>query len=108
MQAWQSFSYMFGPLTAFIGLGILILLLKWAFARGQSVVERPASRGSSDQYGLMRPIASPATMIEGEMLRRLLNDHGIRANLALTNDGPRVMVWPADVAQALDLMKKSR
>jgi hypothetical protein len=107
MPAWNSFSYFFGPLVAFSGLGIMVLILRWAFARGGSVVERPAKSGNPDEYGMLVPIASPSNYIEGEVLRRSLVDAGIKASLAQTNDGPRIMVWPRDVESAKKLLKKA-
>ena len=107
MPAWSSFSYFFGPLVAFAGLGIMVLILRWAFARGGSVVERTAKSGSPDEYGMLVPIASPSNYIEGEVLRRSLVDAGLRASLAQTNDGPRIMVWPKDVDAAKLILKKA-
>jgi len=56
--------------------------------------------GSQDEYGMLVPVASPPTYIDGEILRRRLEDAGIKANLANTLDGPRVMVWPKDEQRA--------
>ena len=84
-----------------------MLILRWAFARGGSVVERPARSGNPDEYGVLVAVASPSNYIEGEVLRRLLVDAGLRANLAQTNDGPRIMVWPNDVESAKRILKKS-
>ncbi len=92
---------------AFSGLGIMVLVLRWAFARGGSVVERPAKTGNPDEYGMLVPIASPTNYIEGEVMRRSLIDAGLRASLAQTNDGPRVMVWPKDVEAARKILKKA-
>jgi hypothetical protein len=50
-------------------------------------------------------VASPQTYIEGEMLRRQLEQAGVRANLAETLDGPRVMVFPDDEARARELLR---
>ena len=49
---------------------------------------------------MLVPVASPPTYIDGEILRRRLEDAGIKANLANTLDGPRVMVWPKDEQRA--------
>lgn len=95
-----SYSYAIGPIMAFVFLGVLILLLRWAFRRGVSVVAAPPRRGSTDEYGLLVPIATPPTYVEGEIMRRQLEDAGIRATLAQTLDGPRVMVWPGDEVRA--------
>lgn len=92
---------------AFSGLGIMVLILRWAFARGGSIVERPAKSGNPDEYGMLVPIASPGNYIEGEVLRRSLVDAGVKASLAQTNDGPRIMVWPKDVESAKKILKKA-
>jgi hypothetical protein len=97
-------SYAYGPLMALVGIVALVLLLRWAFSRGQSVVERPTRPGGPRDYGLLVPVASPVTYIEGEMVRRSLEDAGLRATLAQTNDGPRVMVWPEDLERARNLL----
>ena len=85
----------------------MVLVLRWAFARGGSVVERPAKTGNPDEYGMLVPVASPGNYIEGEVMRRSLVDAGLRASLAQTNDGPRVMVWPKDVEVAKQVLKKA-
>ncbi|MEY2989246.1 MAG: hypothetical protein RLZZ163_162 [Actinomycetota bacterium] len=104
----NSFSYIFGPVVAFIAIGVLVLLLRWAFSnKKSSVVAAAAKPGPASDYGMLVPIASPANYIEGEMLRRRLEDAGIRANLASTLDGPRVMVWPADEGRARTVLTSS-
>ena len=47
----------------------LALLLRWAFARGSSLVERPARPGHEDEYGALVPVASPGSVVEAELLR---------------------------------------
>jgi len=96
----NSYSYIVGPLMAFAFLGVLILLLRWAFRRGGSVVAAPARPGKEDDYGVLVSVASPPTYIEGEISRQTLEAAGIRATLAKTLDGPRLMVWPQDADKA--------
>jgi hypothetical protein len=93
----------FTSFGGFFALLVLIPLLKWAFARGKSVVERPVRIGSEDEYGLLVSVAEPKNHIEGEILKQTLQDSGIRANLVQTINGPRVMVQrdEAQIAQAL-------
>jgi hypothetical protein len=98
--AWGSFSYAFGPLVALAALGVLMLLLRWAFSSGHSLVERRPEVGSPEQYGLLVPIAEPPTFVEAELVRRRLSDAGLRATLAPTTEGPRVLVFPEDVKAA--------
>lgn len=89
-------------------VGLLVLILRWAFRRGSSVVAAPARPGHPDAYGLMLPVASPATHVDGEAVLRRLEENGVRANLSETLDGLRVMVWPADVARARAVLGRPR
>ncbi len=104
MSSWGSYSYLFGPLASFGVVGLLVLLLRWAFARGGSLVERRPAPGRADDYGLLVPVAAPATYVEAELARLKLADAGLRVNLARTVDGPRVMVFREDEAQARRLL----
>lgn len=106
MIAGGQLSFLVQPVLAFLGIGVLILILKWAFGRGSSVVAAPAKAGSASDYGLLEPIASPATYVEGEIWRRRLEDAGIRANLATTTDGPRVLVFPKDAERARSILRE--
>ena len=108
MPSWNSFSFAFGPLVAVALVGVFVLILRWAFRRGSSVVAAPARPGTDTDYGLLITVAAPGTCIEGEVLRRRLEAAGLRANLATTLDGPRVMVWPADEARARTLLATGR
>ena len=98
---WGSYSYAFGPVVAFAVLGLLILMLRWAFRRGGSLV---VAKGREDQYGMLTPIAAPDDYISGELLRRRLSDQGVRANLATTLDGPRILVFPEDAERAKQIL----
>jgi hypothetical protein len=100
VPSWGNYSYAFGPLVALLAVAALTLLLRWTFSRGTSLVERRSRPGTPTDYGLLETVAAPATFVEAEMLRRRLLDHHIQATLAPTTEGPRVMVWPADVAIA--------
>lgn len=95
-------------LTSFAGffvLGILIIFLRWAFSRGDSVVERPLRIGEPDDYGLLREVAAPSNYVEGELLRRKLEDHGIKANLTQTSKGPRIMVFENELKAATAILR---
>lgn len=102
---WGSYSSVFGPVIALVVVGILALLLRWAFSPGHSLVERRPEVGSPEQYGLLVPIAEPPTFVEAEMVRRRLSDAGLRATLAPTTEGPRVLVFPEDVKAARMVLK---
>lgn len=104
MPDWSSFSFAYGPVVAVLLIAVFALILRWAFGRGSSVVAAPPKPGGQDEYGLLVPVAAPPTYVEAELLRRRLEDLGIRATLATTTDGPRLMVWPADAARARSLL----
>ena len=104
MASWGSWSYLYGPLMALVGVGLLISILHWASRRGVSVVEQPVRPAAPSEYGLLRAVSCPDTYIEAEITRRTLEDGGLRATVAMTNDGPRVMVWPVDEAKAKQLL----
>jgi hypothetical protein len=90
-------------LSSFAGfavMGVLILLLRWAFSRGSSLVERPRRSGEEDEYGLLRVVATPSNFIEGEIIKRKLIEHGIKATLTSTKQGPRIFVFPEEVKAA--------
>ena len=90
-----------------MAIGGFAFILRWAFSRGSSLIAAPPTPGTSDEYGLLVVASIPSTFIEGEMQRRQLEDAGLRANLAHTLDGPRVMVWPTDLERAQAILKKN-
>jgi len=89
----------------FFAVGILALILKWAFARGKSVVERTPRIGNEDEYGALVVVASPNNHIEGEILRLKLVDAKIKATLTQTKDGPRLFVFASDEKIARAILK---
>jgi len=105
VPAWENYSYAFGPLVALVVVLVLVLLLRWTFSRGRSVVARRAEPGDEQDYGLLTAVAAPSTFVEAELLRRRLLAHGIRATLAPTTTGPRVMVFPGDLHIAQEVLR---
>ena len=101
---YTSASFLEGPLIAFAVVGVFVLLLRWTFRSGTSVVAKPAKQGRVDEYGLLVSVAAPSTYIEAEIVRRTLEDHKIRATLAQTLAGPRIMVFPQDADRARQLV----
>ena len=108
MAIGNSFSYVFGPIVALLGIGLMVLVLRWAYSRGSSVVSVTGKSGPADSYGLLVCVASPSNYAEGEMIRRTLEHQGIKANLAQTTDGPKVMVWPTDESAAAAIISGSQ
>ena len=95
----------FSSFGGFFAVGLLALILKWAFARGKSVIERTPKIGSEDEYGALVVIASPSNHIEGEILRLKLTDSQIKATLTQTKDGPRLFVFARDEKIARTVLK---
>lgn len=89
----------------FFAVGILSLILRWAFKRGKSVVENTPKIGGEDDYGALVVIASPNNYIEGELLRLKLATSEIKANLVQTKDGPRLFVFARDEKIARAVLK---
>lgn len=98
-------AFLLGPGMGLLVVGFLAVLLRWAFGRGHSLVERPARPGHEDEYGALVPVAAPGSVVEAELLRRKLVDAGIRATLARTVDGPRVLVFPEEARTARALLR---
>ena len=92
------------PALALAVVGCLALLLRWAFGRGGSVVTRPGRPGPPSDYGLLVAVAAPRTVEDGEALRQRLEHAGVRANVADTAEGLRLMVFAQDAARASRLL----
>ena len=103
----MSYGFLWQPLAGLAIVGVLVLLLRWAFGHGRSVVTGPGRSGRPEEYGLLVTVAAPGTFVEAEMLRRRLVDHGVRATLAPTTEGPRVLVFPADERAARALLRSA-
>jgi hypothetical protein len=85
---------------------VMVLLLRWAFRSGGSLVADEPKSGKADEYGLMVPVAGAEDYVRAEMQRQMLKDAGVRVNLVRTTDGPRLMVWQTDRDRALDLLSR--
>lgn len=100
------YAFLAGPLLALLAVGVLALLLRWAFSSGHSLVQRRPRRGGSQEYGLLVPVAEPGTFVEAEIAVRRLTATGLRATLAPTTEGPKVMVFPEDLAKARAILAR--
>jgi hypothetical protein len=78
-------------------VGLLALLLRWAYSNNNSLIERDKKIGSEDEYGLLKVVTSPKNHIEGEMLRQKLLSVGIKATLSQTKTGPKILVFEEDL-----------
>jgi hypothetical protein len=104
VQTSGSFVYLAWPLVVFGGFAVMLLLLRWTFSSGHSVVQREPKQGDPTEYGLLVAVATPSTFIEGEQLRLLLLESGIPGTLVTTRQGPRLMVFPRDASVARALL----
>ena len=95
----------FTSFAGFAVMGLFIILLKWAFSRGSSLVEKPKKIGDEDQYGLLKVVASPGNFVEGEMLRLKLDEHGIKATLTQTKSGPKILVFEKEISVAQAILR---
>jgi hypothetical protein len=68
-------------------------------------VERPSTKGNEDEYGLLEVVATPSNHIEGEIFKRTLLEHGIKATLTQTKQGPRLLVFPKEVKAAQAILR---
>ena len=84
-------------LSGFFVVGLLALILRWAYSSSNSLVEKDKKIGSENEYGLLKVAASPKNHIEGEMLRQKLLSVGIKATLSQTNTGPKILVFEEDL-----------
>ena len=105
MNTSGTFAYLAWPLLVIGGFGLIVLLLRWTYTPGRSVVARRPRQGAPGEYGLLVPVAAPSTMIEGEMQRLHLLESGIRGTLVTTTEGPRLMVFEPEAAIARELLK---
>lgn len=103
---WSSYSYAFGPTVALAAMLIIALLLRWAFKRDPNRLIRAVHRGHEDQYGALVSVNEPRDEAEGQRARNLLRGYGIRATVADTLDGRRVLVFPTDAARSRAILSK--
>jgi hypothetical protein len=106
--------YAYGPTVAVVVVCLLGVLMRWVFGSGRSrgsrtaawMAGRTAGRDArSGGYGLLRTVATVAGRPEGNALRALLSDAGIRSTLTARPDGlVDVLVFREDAERARRLM----
>jgi len=101
------YTFLVTPVIAMAAIGLLVLVLRWSSTQA-SLVERRTRPGSPHSYGVLVDVAAPGSYAEGEVLRRRLEQAGVRATLASTDQGPRLMVWPADERRARAIVTQPR
>ncbi len=105
---WGSLSFLYGPVVAMFGIGILILFLRWGWTRGKSVVGASHRPGPPDNYGQLEVVADCTNLIEAEVLKLALKDAGLQSTVANTTAGPKVMVWPEDKVRAQAILRRRK
>jgi hypothetical protein len=88
----------------FVGLALLILVLKWGFTSNRKMIITPIRAGKRDQYGLLKPLPTPSNYIEAQMALQKLVDSNIKATLTQTLDGPQLMVFEKDLQIATSVL----
>jgi hypothetical protein len=96
----DGYSFLWAPALAFLAVLLLIGVLRWGFSSGGSLIARPPKKGPTGAYGLLVAVAEPTDAAAGERARSRLQDAGIRATLAQTDDGLRLMVFDGDLDRA--------
>ncbi len=94
-------------LLSLVVVAVLVLLLRWTYRRGGSLVARPPHPGNPDEYGLLVTVAAPADPAEAARLGALLTAAGVRHTLVRTTAGPRLMVWAGDAERARSALDRS-
>ncbi len=107
MPSLGSYSYTYGPLVALAAVILLIFLLRWTFRRGHSLIARPIRPGDPDDYGLLVTVATAENFVEAELIRMRLVQQGVRATLAPTTAGPRVLVFPQEERAARAILNQA-
>ncbi|MEV0681911.1 hypothetical protein AB0I60_35860 [Actinosynnema sp. NPDC050436] len=82
-------------------LGVLALLLRWAFGNDRRAV--PDYTG--DDFGLLSEVAVVPTPEAARVLAQRLRDAGIKTTVATRGDLHRLLVFPADAANAKLLLR---
>jgi hypothetical protein len=114
--------YAYGPTVAVVVVCLLGVLMRWVFGSGRSRgsrtaawmaarrAERTAGRDAgSEGYGLLRSVATVAGRPEGNALRALLSDAGIRSTVTVRPDGRvDVLVFREDADRARQLIPPIR
>jgi hypothetical protein len=95
--------YWLGPVVALGVVGLLMLVLRWAYGGTRVVGPRPD--GPSDDYGLLQEVAVAESTQAANVLRAVLSDARIRSTMSADPGGRvRVMVFAGDLERARRLV----
>jgi hypothetical protein len=106
VQVGPQYGHLWGPIAAFLVVGVVVLLLKWAYngKRDTLLSGRIRPGDAHRDYGLLVSVATPASVEEGATMRNRLQEAGMRVTLAETRSGLHVLVWPADETRARETL----
>jgi hypothetical protein len=105
VPSWGSYSFAYGPLVVLVSLGLLVLVMRWGFSTGASLVRTQSTTpGTPGDYGVLVEVASPDDEAAAEAMLVALQAGHVDATLANTTDGLRVLVWPDDAARARTML----
>ena len=90
----------------FVGLALLVIVLKWGFSSNRKMIVTPIKAGKKNDYGLLKPLPTPSNYIEAQMSLQKLVDSNITATLTQTLDGPQLMVFEKDIKIAQAILNK--
>jgi hypothetical protein len=88
----------------FLGLTLLIFVLKWGFSSNGKMIVTPIKAGKKDEYGLLKPLQTPSNYIEAQIALQKLIDSNVKATLTQTLDGPQLMVFEKDLKIAQSIL----
>ncbi len=101
----SALDYFIGPFAVLIPLGLLVLVLRWGFSSGGSLVRKVDTRPAApDTFGLLTSVHTTKAYADARKLVERLTTAQIRATAARTTDGWAVYVWPKDVDAARQLI----
>src|ERR1700757_1232453 len=94
-------SSLWAPFIAFLVVGVLALILRWAWSsRPGSLLSIRPRTGPDTDYGLLVPVAAPVDATDGRRLAARLDLIGVRSTLTATQSGLRLLVFPDDADRA--------
>lgn len=101
-----SYHYLVGPAVAVLAVVLLVLLCRWTFSTGGSLVRTVRRPVGPVDYGLLVPAATVTAPEDAQLLRDLLVESGIRATVAASTApvGLQVLVFRSDLARARSLV----
>lgn len=105
----SSYHFLLGPIVAVVAVGVLVLICRWVFSTDHRETRadlRLQKLLAAGDYGLLVPVSTVRTRDDAEMLRDVLVEAGLRANItAGAAQGEfTVLVFSKDAARARQLV----